>query len=125
MAEQVPGQSGHPGGLKHAALLIVAVASGVVAVSAMAYMLSVDRTKRERPSLRRCPFSFRDPMQMIYIGSLVILSQAIGMALAGPPLTNDALLPLCFGTAGLAGRYLASRAFVRVSDAGEFNGEAD
>ena len=121
MASQVPVQSGESGGIKDFLMLAFAMAGGVVMVGAMLYLLSGDRAARERPSLRRCPLNIRDPMQMIYIGSLAILAQATGLALAGAE--NAWLLLLCIGAGGLVGSYVASRLFVDVSGARSSNWE--
>ena len=127
MASQVPVQSGDLGGIKDFLMLAFVMAGGVVMVGAMMYLLSGGRAARERPSLRRCPFNIRDPMQMIYIGSLAILAQAMGVALAGAGAgagaENGWLLPLCIGAGGLVGSYVASRIFVDASGARSSNRE--
>lgn len=123
MVSKFPAQSGDSGGIKDVLILAFAMAGGVVMVGAMVYLLSRDRAARERPSLRRCPFNIRDPMQMIYIGSLAILAQAMGLALAGVRGENGSLLPLCIGAGGLVGSYVASRLFVVVSPARSFKEE--
>lgn len=98
------------GWAKELAMLTVATALAVIAVGASGYLLSGRGRGWKRPSVRRCPINFGDPMQTIYIGVLAIIAQAIGLALVASVRAEQVMLLLSLGIGGLVGSLAVSTA---------------
>lgn len=99
----------------------IVAALAVIAGGASGYHLSGRGKGWKRPSVRRCPISFGDPMQTIYIGTLAIIAQAIGLGLVASMRTEQVMLLLSLGIGGLAGSLAVSTAMFRRVMPGRFN----
>lgn len=110
-----------PSGAKELAMLTVATALAVIAVGASGYFLSGRGEDWKRPSVRRCPINFGDPMQTIYIGTLAIIAQTIGLALVASVRAEQAMLMLSLGIGALAGGLVVSTAIFGRVMPGRFN----
>ena len=109
------------GGAMELVVLAVAAASAVIAIGASGYFLSGKGKGWKRPSVRRCPINFGDPMQMIYIGALAIIAQGIGLALVGSARTEQSMLMLAIGIGCLVGSHAVSAAIFGRVGSGRFN----
>ncbi|WP_312316614.1 hypothetical protein [Stenotrophomonas sp.] len=109
------------GGVTELVVLAIAAALAVIAVGASGYLLSGRGKGWKKPSVRRCPINFGDPMQTIYIGVLAIIAQAIGLALVASVRAEQAMLMLSLGIGALAGSLAVSTAIFGRVMPGRFN----